>query len=187
MPFILSDQKLLQQQQQHQQSHSSLTTTTTVALQDQQKQQTRNSIESEAISPSYTFKSNKKGLPLVVQREIVSNVKLFKGLDDFVHEQCDKHPLLFGERNTQLRKADLSKRLRLVNLRDEQPKRFLELCRDFALLQVGEETKPTVVSEASSIGSEDTTVKHSNIKKQQEVERSPSPVKLSKKVERVKY
>jgi hypothetical protein len=98
MPFILSDQKLLQQQQQHQQS---LTNTTTVALQDQQKQQTRKSIESEAKSPSYTtFKSNKKGLPLVVQRDIVSNVKLFKGLDDFVHEQCDKHPLLFGERNT---------------------------------------------------------------------------------------
>jgi hypothetical protein len=37
-------------------------------------------------SPSFSFASNKKGLPLFVQREIVHNVKHLKGLDDFVRE-----------------------------------------------------------------------------------------------------
>jgi hypothetical protein len=178
MSLYPTDKELIQlhqQQQQfyqHQQHLSSQTTTTKV-----QQQRT---VAIESTTPSYTFKSNRNGLPLVVQREIIANVKLFKGLDDFVREQCDKSPLLFGERNTQRRKAVLLKRNCLILLRDEEPKRFLELCKDFDLLVVEEviKKKASVVSAASSTGSEDTTVKHSNVsKKHPAVETVPPETK----------
>jgi hypothetical protein len=41
-------------------------------------------------SPNYLLSSNQNGLPLFVQREIVVNVKHWKGLDNFVQDSCDK-------------------------------------------------------------------------------------------------
>jgi hypothetical protein len=85
-----------QKQQQHQSVHFINNET-----ENKQQQDCHQKEQEPYQTPSQLFATNKNGFPLIVQREIVSNIKHYKGVDDVVREACDNTLLLFGIRNSQ--------------------------------------------------------------------------------------
>jgi hypothetical protein len=116
---------------------------------------------SNQLSPS-VLHTNKNGLPLEVQKEILLNVARFEGYDDFVRDTCDKVPFLFGEKGSKRRKACLSKRQRLIALQLKDSKKFSDLCKTFGF-EIQE--KGTVIQQPSPTVSTKETTKETTIEK----------------------
>jgi hypothetical protein len=102
------------------------------------------------LSPT-VFGTNKNGLPIEVQKEILFNVARFEGYDDFVRGTCDGNPSLFGEKGSKRRKACYSKRQRLIDLRNYNPVKFSDLCVSFGLIHhTTEQVKQTSIPTSST-------------------------------------
>jgi hypothetical protein len=121
---------------------------------------------SNQLSPS-VLHTNKNGLPLEVQKEILLNVARFEGYDDFVRDTCDKVPFLFGEKGSKRRKACLSKRQRLIALQLKDSKKFSDLCKTF-VLEIQE--KGTVIQPSPTVSTKETTKEKTATAQQEKAE-----------------
>jgi hypothetical protein len=65
------------------------------------------SIDNNQQSPPFKLATNKNGLLLSLQKEILRNVWRYQGIDDFVRDVCNVNPLQYGTRNSSHRKACL--------------------------------------------------------------------------------
>ena len=103
------------------------------------------------------LRSNKKGLPIEVQRIILHCVLHCNGNDNFSRDYCDKNPDHLGERNSARRAACRAKRRHFLRIRSEHPQAFIALCDKFGLAIPSEDSLLKTINKFETPGTPTTT------------------------------
>ena len=93
------------------------------------------------------LRTNKNGLPLDVQRAILTSIVNFRGLDNFAQNTCDTNPTIFGARGSPHRLACYNKRRAFLALYHSDLKEFVALCNQFGIEVEIEPLEPLVPSQ----------------------------------------